>query len=100
MHIALCTFQSKKQNNFSPLSILVPKQLLRHLEKYETILPVAKAETISAVAVERNEMTFSSKDEIVLVIERNQALIFDKAQYVKFYTPLHKLKHYSNLLLQ
>lgn len=66
------------------LSILVPKQLLRHLEKYETMLPVSKAETTTAVAVVRNELTFSSKEEIVHVIERNQALIFDKARYVIF----------------
>lgn len=76
----------------------MPKQLLRHLEKYETLLPISKAETTTAVAVVRNELTFSSKDEIVHVIERNQALIFDKAQYVTFCISLQILKYYSLLL--
>lgn len=91
-------FKIKCKITLLSLSILVPKQLLRHLEKYETMLPVSKAETTTAVAVVRNELTFSSKEEIVHVIERNQALIFDKARYVIFCISLLVLKHYSLFL--
>ena len=84
-HMLLYVLFKVKSNDIYLNLILVPEQLLRHVERYETPRPVVKTETVSAVAIERNDMNFATKDEIVNVIERNQALIFNKAQYVMYY---------------